>query len=60
MPAPKYSIILNTEESYFTDPSPTCFIAGEKDGKKYFINRDRILFFRELDEKTEGQISKQH
>jgi hypothetical protein len=59
MLAPKYPIVVNTEESHLTDPTSARFITGEKDGKKYFINRNRILFFREYDEKTEGVKSKQ-
>lgn len=56
---PKYSIVVETEESYLLDPSPVRFITGKKDSKKYFINRDRILFFREYNETTDKALSKQ-
>jgi len=56
---PKYTMTVNVEPFKLTDKTSNPFIEVERNGQKYFINKERILYFKEYNEKTDEKISKQ-
>ena len=54
----QYALTVKISEESLMD-SVSKFIVGETEDKKYFINKDNILYFYEFDEKKDKMLSKQ-
>ena len=56
---PKYTMVAQVESLHLVDKTSNPFIEVEKNNQKYYINKERILYFKEYDEKTDEPITKQ-
>ena len=46
---PKYSMIVNAEPHTLTDKTTNPIIEVEHQNQKYYINKERIMYFKEYD-----------
>ena len=51
---PKFAMIIDAEPHTLTDKTTNPFIEVERQGQKYFINKERILYFKEYNEEKDG------
>lgn len=50
---PKYTIIAQVESVHLVDKTSNPFIEVERDNQKYYINKERILYFKEYNKNTD-------
>jgi len=55
----QYSMRIQTELQHLTDPKPNLIVSGEWEGKKVYVYKDHIKYFREYDKQTDKTVSKQ-
>ena len=57
---PAYTMTAQVESVHLVDKTSNPFIEVERDNQKYYINKERILYFKEYNEKTDEPIGKQY
>ena len=56
---PDYTMTVQTELFRLTDKTNAPIVEVKRNGEKYYINKDRIMFFKEYNENTDAPKGKQ-